>query len=83
MMYYYQCRFEKETPDGIVITVGWVEGVHGLKVGARVTLKGEEGYWTVKSVSDIGLTYDEYKNVVSKSRTKFASLQTNVINLKR
>jgi hypothetical protein len=72
--YYYQCRFEQPTPDGIIRTVAWIES-RGAKVGAKVELKGEDGLWTVTTVSNIGIDRDEYLKRVAKSRTKFASIQ--------
>ena len=74
MTMYYQCRFEKDTPDGIEQKVAWIEG-RGAKQFARVELKGEEGLWTVVTVSDIGIDYEEYQKRVAKGRTKFAAIK--------
>jgi hypothetical protein len=74
MTMYYQCRFEKAGPEGIEQKVGWIEG-RGAKPLARVELKGEEGLWTVVTVSDTGIDYEEYKKRVAKGRTHFASLK--------
>lgn len=68
MTLYYQCRFERETDEGIETSVGWVEGVKGLQVGSRVSLKNEEGYWLVKSLSSTGITEQEFKSMNLKSR---------------
>lgn len=42
----YQCRFEQETPDGLVTEVAWVEE-KGSRVGSLVELKGKDGLWRV------------------------------------
>jgi hypothetical protein len=42
----YQCRFEQETPDGIITEVAWVEE-KGSRVGSLVELKGKDGLWRV------------------------------------
>jgi hypothetical protein len=49
MMFYYQCKLEKDTPDGIVMETAWIEA-KGAKEGNRVELIGEEGLWDVKMV---------------------------------
>ena len=46
-----QCRLEQESPDGLITIVAYIEE-HGAKVGNRVELKGEDGLWLVKSVSE-------------------------------
>jgi hypothetical protein len=68
MTLYYQCRFEKDTDEGIETTIGWVEGVKGLHVGSKVTLKDEEGYWRVKTMGTTGITEKEFKSMGLKSR---------------
>lgn len=46
-----QCRLEQESPDGLITLVAFIEE-RGAKVGNRVELKGEDGFWLVKSVSE-------------------------------
>lgn len=68
MTLYYQCRFERDTDEGIETTMGWVENVKGLQVGSRVTLKDEEGKWFVKTMSETGITEEQFKSMKLKSR---------------
>ena len=73
MTHYFQCRLEKETSEGLERTVGWIEE-RGAKVGAKVTLKGEEGWWTVATVATPGLNSAQFMQQKEKSRVKLGSL---------
>ena len=68
----YQCRLEKDTQDGIEVKVGYIEE-RAAKVGNLVTIKGEEGYWLVKTVSEPTLSSQVYKQQI-KNRNPFRSL---------
>jgi hypothetical protein len=46
-----QCRMEQQQDDGIAVTVGYIDE-SAAKVGMRVELKGEDGLWTVTTVSN-------------------------------
>lgn len=69
---YYQCRFSQTDGPATILTTGWIEGKGAIK-GARVELKGEEGLWTVETVSE-GIDLDEFKKRAAAGRTKWASL---------
>jgi hypothetical protein len=48
-MFYYQCKLEKDTPEGIIMETAWIEA-KGAKEGNQVELIGQEGLWYVKMV---------------------------------
>lgn len=65
-MKYVQCRFEQQQPDGLAVTVGYIEE-WAAKVGWRVELKGEDGLWTVKTVSNHAI---DKKYIIEKNNKK-------------
>ena len=63
---------EQETPDGLVVVTGYIEE-YAAKVGNRVTLKDQEGYWLVKTVSAPTLK-EQVLNQQNKNRNPFLSI---------
>lgn len=51
MTKYYQCRLEKETPDGIEKEVAWIEE-NIAEVGKKVEVKGKDGLYTILNVTN-------------------------------
>jgi len=68
---YYQCEMAQDTTR----TRAYIEA-KGAKLGNRITIEedGFEGYWTVVSVADKGITKETLRDKQSMDRNAFGSI---------
>lgn len=78
---YMQCTLMQSYEYGRQFTIGWVEeevARRSLKENIKVTLKGEDGWWTIREVAEPARSIKEIEEVNAKSRRSFNSISDKV-----
>lgn len=79
---YMQCVLMQPYEYGRTFTVGWVDEEVARRVlkgeNLKVTLKGEEGWWTIREIAEPARSFREIEEVNAKSRRSFNSISDKV-----
>ncbi len=81
---YMQCVLMQPYENGRLFTVGWIDEhvvrqhLSGEISNLRVTLKGEDGWWTIREVAEPPRSIKDIEEVNAKTRRSLNSISDKV-----